>query len=223
MITHDAAPLCGLRYIFEPKAYQHAPGFPRLDIFLEDGSAQPETRSPSLEMDIADGIQPITRLTLHHGSAQGERYQVCAGRIVASDDRGDTMKLFTFGGDLCVRREDGFTVCTITSPAPILPLHLHQPCDISERLAEEVEVLLARRRAAWAIDPLAYQHRLVQADPRVLYQACLEKLCHQFRDFCLEAEHDFMLEFTHFLQSEIQTIQKMGGWPPNLCSLEKLL
>jgi hypothetical protein len=90
------------------------------------------------------------------------------------------------------------------------------------RLAEEVEVLLAHRRAAWGCDPGAYEQRLALANPHTLYCACLERLSIQFQDFYLEAEHDFMRQFTRFLHAEIQTIQQMGEWPLKLFSLEDL-
>ena len=122
---------------------------------------------------------------------------------------------------MCRRSQS--TLCQIASRAPLIPLQLLFRRSISMRLAEEVEVLMAHRRAAWACDPGAYEQRLARADPLSLYCTCLERLSIRLQHFCREVEPAFIMQFACFLEAEIQTLREMGEWPPAVPPIEEIL
>jgi hypothetical protein len=224
MVSGDTLAIDGLRYLFYPERYPHAPGYPRLDILLPEGSEEMQGRAPCLIFDAIDGNRSIERVCIQHTAVIGEEsYRMCAGRLILSGVQDEPVQIFTFGSTMNLGHRARATLCQITSPAPLIPLQLAYRHSTAMRLAEEIEVLFAQRRAAWGYDPGAYEQQLALADPHTLYLACLEALSIEFQDFCLEAEHDFILEFISFLQTEIQTIQKLGEWPSHLCSLKDLI
>jgi hypothetical protein len=224
MVAADMLGVEGLRYLFYPKYYPHAPGYPRLDVLLPERSKVTEGTAVCLTFDSVTAGGVIERVTLQHELAVHEaEYQVCAGRMILSGMTDEPNQIFTFGGSMSLGQRAWTTLCQITSPAPLIPLRLAYRHSVSMRLAEEVEALFARRRAAWACDPGAFDQRLAAADPLKLYCACLLTLSIKFSDYDIEAEHDFIRHFTHFLQSEIESLQQMGNWPLNRCLLEDIL
>lgn len=224
MIAQDTASVNDLRYSFHPKSYLHAPGYPRLEVFLQELKTEHSSYSQRLQVDVVDVMQPIRRLIIQHGKAlEEDHYRICAGRIIMATHQDQAMHIFTFGADLQVRCEGNHTICIITSTAPILPLDPLHRHEVSFRLAEEIEGALARRHAAWRCDPGAYEERLIKVDPHKFYCTCLAALSEQFRRIPYEAEHESSHQLTAFLNEEISTLQERREWPSYVCSLDELL
>lgn len=153
----------------------------------------------------------------HPWRGPGRRYRAYPGQVTWGDRKDETVKAFTFGGELRIESEETHTTCVLTSPAPII--YLVRGSLVPTTLALEVEILLAERRAAWIHDPGAFERRLVAAAPVALYRACLKALKEKFQNFDLEAQNESIRQFVHFLDRETRTRREAGERAPELDEL----
>jgi hypothetical protein len=215
-----AAPELGYR--FHPKRYAHSPGHPRLDVILPATPSEEHYDPERLRVRVASIHGGVEYIVLHHPWHSAiTRYRACAGRVILWDRRGKEVVTFTFGGDLSIEPGEAHTTCTLASPAPIILL-TDEPT-IPRTLAEEVEVLLARRRAAWGLDKKEYEQRLASADPLALYAACLEVLSETPRTFREGPGDERARQFRRFVQAEIEALREADLWPPTVPALDELL
>jgi hypothetical protein len=215
-----AAPELGYR--FHPKRYAHSPGHPRLDVVLPATPSEEHYDPERLRVRVASIHGGVEYIVMHHPwHSATTRYRACAGRVILWDRRGKEVVAFTFGGDLSIEPGEPHTTCTLTSPAPIILL-TGEPTT-PRTLAEEVEVLLARRRAAWGLDKKEYEHRLASADPLTLYAACLEALDETLRTFWGGREDERARQFGRFVRAEIGALHAADLWPPAVPALDELL
>ncbi|MEA3439812.1 MAG: hypothetical protein U9R58_05985 [Chloroflexota bacterium] len=81
-------------------------------------------------------------------------------------------------------------------------------------LANEIAILLAKRRAEELPDLRSYSKGLVSTDPLVLYCACLKALKEKFNDFYYSySESPSMFAFFNFLTTEIDSLHAENLWP----------
>jgi len=73
-----------------------------------------------------------------------------------------------------------------------------------------VESLLAERRAAWLHNPAAFDHRLAEADPRLLYSACLAALSQKFARFLAHNNEPFN-QLVHFINHQLDNSPDISG------------
>lgn len=212
-------------YHFFPKRYPHAPGYPRLDVDLIDVPTfrhyDPEYLDIPVARNTSAGQTPrVEVLKIYHPWTLKGEYKVCAGPVVLTDRVGKEVEAFTFGGDLRIQLEENYTTCSHESPAPIL--EIKKGDDIPRILAEEMEIILAERRAAWIPNEEDYERRLVKADPLDLYIACLDFLREKY-----EKNSRKELPHTHhslkFIHEEIDVLRKLGVWPFLVPRIDKLL
>jgi hypothetical protein len=143
-----------------------------------------------------------------------------AGQVDLYDRYDEVVTFFTFGGDLHASPEDGRTLCTLTSPAPII--HLYDEPSPTSLLGVEGEAMLARRRAAWGEDRAAYRARLAKVDPFLLYAALLENLEARFKHFPQDAREDVQ-DIINYLHATLHRLHHSPGWPASVPTIEELL
>jgi hypothetical protein len=143
-----------------------------------------------------------------------------AGQVDLYDRFNEVVTFFTFGGDLHASPEDGRTLCTLTSPAPII--HLYGELSSASLLGVEAEAMLARRRAAWGADRATYRERLAKVDPFLLYAALLENLEARFKQFPPDVREDAQ-DFINYLHATLHRLRRSPGWPASIPSIEDLL
>lgn len=211
-------------YIFYPREYPHAPGHPRLDVFLRAEPTlrhfDPQTVRLRVQTRAAVGAGAPEDLVVHHPWMAYESYNVYPGRIRLRDRFGKREEAFTFGGAMAIDTSEKVTVCSITSDAPILELFGGRR--LADLLASEVEILLAEQRARADVDRSTFESRLDGMSPMELYAGCLESLRRRFR-----ASHHKELPHVQgllaFVRDEIEALQGRGQWPANAASLEERL
>jgi hypothetical protein len=188
-----------LGYNFAPPADPALPGHPRLEIVIH---ATPTERHFDPER-VCVPIRTITdrsdELHVTHPWPQAEDYPVILGRISLHDRKGKQVEAFTLGGQLHIEPQDQSTLCSVSSTGPIFSLLV--PDTLSAILAEEIEILIAERRAAWAGAPAAFEKRLLQCESQQLYLACLRALADRLADYPF-IEDDPLNQLIHFLRSE---------------------
>ena len=214
-----------LGYQLFERRYPHAPGYPRVDIYIRPIPSwhhfDPEVLNLLVCSPESEGEARVAQpLTVYHPWPGEEHYQVLAGPIDLIDRQGQKRDIFSFGGKLTIHSSEELTACTLESPAPLL---VEGGLDTLPRvLAEEAEILLAQRRSAWLPGLEDYEQRLIQARPDVLYAACLKALHERF--LCLRQSGDQPAQdFCNFLHAEIDALDREGDWPALLPRIEDLL
>lgn len=207
-----------LGYVFYPAA-KNSFGGVRFDVIFHE---QPTLRHYDPERVQATIAGQLTPETIHlHFSSTSAQFRLCPGRIVVTDRVGKQVSVFCFGGDLQVVQHPPKTVCVFQSSSPILDLTTYHSAEML--FANEVEILLAQRRAAWLPQqPFLFEQRLAQVDPALLYMVCLHTVATKFRSFPHMDDPAYQ-EVVHLLHEEMKVWQSNGRWPATLPTLAELL
>jgi len=207
-------------YWFTPPESSHAPGGSRLDIFINENPTEHHFDPEKLHLWVKSKAISIQSLTIRHPWDFAPTYQALAGSIEATDRNGKKEEAYTFGGSLKIESQNTFTVCTLESPAPIL--EISSTGQISMLFIEEIEILLAERRAALLSKPHTYEKRLMNADPFKLYLACLNALIEKI-EYSNHKEVLHISEFLNFLHVEDKRLKDEGLKPLFVPALEEIL
>ena len=205
----------GLGYEFSSSSYSKNTGYFRADIILRPNPTHKHFDPERVFFVISDH-ESIERLIISYTTGpQFNKYRVVAGLIRIQDRKGKVVFAFTFGGELQIVEEEQKKICTLISTAPIL--QFLQPTVV--RFIEDVEILLAKRRAYWGSNPNEFETRLAAVEPLVLYVACLEYLIEKYKDPILEIS----LSLKHYLQAEHYTLHKEHKLPHYSMPLRELI
>ena len=124
------------------------------------------------------------------------------------------------GGSLEIETQDTWTACILTSPAPILEITSNEA--VEEIFIEELEILLAERKAALLYETNDFDARIINAHPLELYTSMLNALIDKF-DHNHHKEYPQVLELINFLHDEKRRLQDESLLPLFTPSLEELL
>lgn len=207
-------------YYLYPPLHPGDPGHRQLDIILRQNPTQRHFDPEQITLNIASPIGGVEKLIIELPFSGNDHYQVVAGRIIMKDRLGKTTEIFSFGGRLTLTIEQDYTICMLRSAAPILDL-LYQDSPAAT-LAQEVEILLAQRRAAWSNDLGLYEQHLAVVDPLVLYHACLDALREKLKHFPLN-ETLQLQKFIHLLKVESKSVHQEHHLQGETASLSELL
>lgn len=217
--TVDISQEPDLGYLFYPLAGNGIFGNSRLDVIMHQHPTLRHYDPESVRCTVA-GTESAVTLLIHY-TTQSAHYRVCAGRILITDRVEKHVEAFCFGGTLDIIHRAQETICVFQSPVPILDMNTYHSPDML--LANEVEILIAERRAAWDPQhPHDFAAHLAQLDPTALFATSLEVLTAKFsnRHFLLEPSYR---QFFHMLEEERDTWQKNGRWPITVPRLTDLL
>lgn len=207
-------------YWFTPPESRHAPGGSRLDIFINEKPTEHHFDPEKLHLWVMSKENSTESLTIYHPWDFAPTYRALAGSIEAIDRYGKKEEAYTFGGSLKIESQKTFTVCTLESSAPILDISSADL--ISMLFIEEIEILLAERRAELLSKPHTYEKRLMNADPFTLYLACLNALIDKF-EHSPRKEGLHINEFLNFLHVEGKRLKDEGLTPLYVSALEEVL
>lgn len=146
-----------------------------LAVALRDKPTEAHYDPESLRLTLltTEGNVQERKLTRHLPLAQ--EVKVCPGPVHLMDRLGKQMVFYSFGGTLRCQQEDEKIVFMLQSSVPILELG-EDEADFQNLLAAECEAHLAKFHVAWAQDDAGYMQRLLQTDPRLLFQAIIGTL-----------------------------------------------
>ncbi len=187
-------------YRFEPFADPRLPGHPKLQVVIYAQPTLQHYDPESIEVPIVTSSHHLESRLIRHLAPRHETLRVCAGTIIIRDRVNKEVEVFSLGGELSIDSHFDHTVCTLISPAPIFDLLSEH--SLSVLVAEEIEMLLAERRAAWAARPNLFDERLACAEPWLLFAACLKALSVRFAHHSVSID-DPDYHLIHFLRSEI--------------------
>jgi hypothetical protein len=163
---------------------------------------------------ISDG-EGIENITITYKGLQQNKYRVVPGSVRIQDHKGKVVFAFTFGGDLQIEMEGQEKICTLVSTAPIF-VYL-QPTIL--RFIEEVEIILAERRANWENDPHEFETRLAKTEPLILYATCLNHLT----DLYEHTQDNGTQHLVHFMKTELQELREEHALPLYIPPISELL
>lgn len=198
---------------FKPRVSSHTPGYKRVDIIIHDSPTYSHFDPEKVCLSTLSVEGCVESLIIHHPYSlilSKKKHRVCAGTVTLTDRKGKNVDIFTFGGSIRIDSQETKTLCVLESPAPIL--HLNNSNQIARILAEEVEILLAERRASWLPDIEAYEKQLAKIDPTILYVSCLNAIKSNFSNLQNSGgSHDIQL-ILDFIRTEIRWLHKQHIW-----------
>lgn len=191
-----------LGYEFDPLPIPEHPGSRSLTVRIAEKPTHKHYDPEIVRTTMITDEKLLATLVISHPWIGLPEYCLSAGLIRISDRRNEIVDAFTLGGTLKITREDSQTSLVFESSAPIFPKLLSE--HDSFQIANQIETLLAERRAIWAFDPEEYQQRLVQLKPENLYWLCIQELQERFSD---RAIHNNTTEtLSSFFYAEVQRL-----------------
>ncbi len=194
-------------YSFTPRLGAGLHAHTRLEIHLRSAPTHHHFDPEEVLLDeILTGSPPqISHLRVAHPWPRAEEHLACCGPLIAVDRLGKEVQAFTFGGALGIQPGENQTIAVLTSPAPIFEVNPLNP--VTELFIDEIEILLAMRRAANLETPGLYEQRLASSESLALYHACLRGVQQRLHSL---GELDAPLPSTLWnqLAAEIQRIEQ---------------
>ncbi|GIK55310.1 MAG: hypothetical protein HND44_12845 [Chloroflexi bacterium] len=208
-----------LGYVFYPATAENNFGSTRFDVILSEHPTRRHYDPENVQVTIARQTH-VDAIHLNY-TAPPAQFRVCPGRIVLTDRVHKQVSAFCFGGDLRIIHQPPDAICVFQSPVSILDITTYHSAHML--FANEVEILIAERRAAWdPHHPHQFEQHLAQVDPTLLYAACLDTLATKFAAMP-HSNDPARRQFVHLLQKEIKSWQQNGRWPLAIPKLTELL
>jgi hypothetical protein len=200
-------------FLFSPLSKLPDLGYGTVEIYI--GSAPIERF-----FDTHQAIFPIvndgslSQLIIEHpllGEGSHAQHHICAGRFRFYKKDGDEHQGFSLGGDLEIKQDDQWISCSLTSSAPIYNLQ-EDPSSLNHWLVDEIEGLLARRRADYGENDNVFLDRLQTTDPFVLFIATLAHVNKEIQALSPAARASYQVQYDH-LRHIIHTLESADEWP----------
>jgi hypothetical protein len=212
-------------YLFYPSRYRPAIGHEKLDVFL---SPAPTGRVFDcagfyLRARADEWATPTTISLVHNAEMPARSYHVTPGRFWLYDFGGHSLEGFSFGGNLIAVCQNGQTVCSLESNAPILELD-PDSYDVERIFVDAVEAIAGVLRAEWRDDGDAeWLSNLASVEPLALFVSCLVTVQASLND----GGHDGdSMRLKTWIRRAIRSLRNAGEWPeqtPTLSQLEQAL
>jgi len=192
-------------YLYHYPKLDHPTDKFRLDIFISSEPTEKHFDVLRLSLPVSDQNGVIDNLKVVHPWSHKNTYHVCAGVVVMEDRKGKKEEAFSFGGELKILTEGDQTRCSLVSSAPILEITGAVP--INELFIEELEIILAKQRAAHGPDN-NFESSLCAVPPQDLCLACVRELQLKLKQSADRTELEFQL--LSFLQKEEHRLFSAG-------------
>ncbi|MCB8983721.1 MAG: hypothetical protein H6659_07860 [Ardenticatenaceae bacterium] len=205
-------------YLFHP-GHSHF-GYEQVDVTLTTEPTQEHFDPEKVHLYVGSG-RSVQSLDIHHPWHLAADYPIIAGRIILTDRRQKHVEVFTLGGQMTITGQPEQTKCVFTSPAPFMDLITGH--SVSTLLVNEIEILLAERRAARNFRISGeFDNLLLAVDPLTLYTCCLHHIREKFKHYPIYYDH-VLQHFRYLLQLEIEQLQSDDLWPDHMPELAELI
>jgi len=210
--------------VVSPFPYHPAVGIAGLKVYLSSAPQPRAFDAARLRLPVIrqDELQELEVEPSNIPLIEGNQLRIAAGRFALYDHTGHAQYGFTLGGQLELGSQDGLTVCTLHSTAPIFLLQ-EDPEAPDVLLADELDSLVARRRAVWGAKEEGFARRMLAADPMHLLAACLEKIEARLKRILAHSHDDQYASIVHFIDHIRLTLKNAGKWPAVTPSIDDLL
>jgi hypothetical protein len=166
----------------------------------------------------------LTELIIEHpllSEGTHAQHHICAGRFRFYEKDGDEHQGYSLGGDLEIRQDDEWISCSLTSSAPIFNLQ-EDPLSSNHWLVDEIEGILARRRASYGENDNIFLDRLQALDPFVLFIAALALVNQDMQALSPAGRASYQVQYDH-IRHFIHTLDAANEWPTVPPSINELL
>jgi len=210
-----------LGYLYLPFRHGGSNGFRELIINIPEQPSH-EHFDP-VEVHVHAVVHPgvIEEHTLFHPYTAHAKMSLAPGKIIIQDRRGKREEAFNFGSRLTILNQPESTQCRIVSEAPILPDN--RTGSVTADLVDEIEILLAERRAAWlGRGEEEFEKKLLSVNPLLLCAALLNEISSEFKDHQLQSLSTNR-RLLAFVREEIHLLRENGRWPADVPPMEELI
>lgn len=205
-------------YLFHPG--RSCFGYEQVDVILTAKPTQEHFDPEKVHVNVGTG-RSVQAVDIHHPWRAAHEYPVVAGRIILSDRVKKHVEIFTLGGRLTINDQPEKTTCIFTSTTPFLDLISGH--SVSTLLANEIEILLAERRAVRNFRISSeFDNLLLAIDPLLLYTCSLHIIREKFKQYPYYYD-PVVQHFKHQLNQEIDRLRLDNVWPNNLPKIEELI
>ncbi len=215
------ARLNSIGYVFESSKYNPALGYSQLKVRISGKPTQRFFDVKLLSVPTFDGrFFRHTHITRHE-LAPTETFKACIGELGMETYQGETLRGFSFGGNLRASVEMGDLFCELTSNAPIFMLQ-NEPVSVSEVIASEIMDFLAQDAVKLAGHEDELYKRLSNFEPYQLFLSCLVSLKKRVEAVPMAQRREGYHKLVSNLNRAIQIVHDADGWDGNSPSLEDL-
>lgn len=197
-------------YYMPPKHHVHSPGYPGLVVAVRTHPTGAHYDPASMELCLQTHQSTIERVRLTQRGIGRTPRCVCPGDITLCDRFNKRVGFYSFGAILNRVVGPDITIYALASSAPILSLEADDDNTLPEQLRAETERLLARHRARWGGDNVAFAQRLLAIEPLTLYFAALRSIRLNYT-----RHPELRCQFSHLfemIQREIRWQRESGCW-----------
>ena len=147
------------------------------------------------------------------------RRRAIIGIIEIVDRMGNKKQALTFGGVIMIESHQEYTEVVFDSPAPIIELGDEKSA--RQGLAEEVRVLMAKRRAAYKLSDYVFFDRLDRASSIDLYAGCVFSLIERLKKYAPNT--DTCQELMRLLQLERDRMKEERLYSHHITGIEDIV
>ena len=210
-----------LGYRFIPFEHRDSIGFKDLVINITEKQTGEHFDPVHVNIPAAfNGNKSYEHLTVFHPFTAASELQLAPGIITIKDRKGKKEEAFSFGGKVHIDVQPSCTTCCLVSNAPIL--FSNHSNKIIQCLMEEIQILLAERRASWIRDEEAFERKMMACDPLILYTAILSSIKAHFSDRELQSIGPNR-KMLNLIRREINDLKHTGEWPTDIPPISELL
>lgn len=207
-------------YYLLPKSHSHSPGYTGLLVAIRERPTKKHFDPERISLQVLDEQGVPQGMTFHLKWHLTKSRRVCAGRVILRDREEKEIEFYTFGGSCESVSVSGETVYSLRSTAPILQL-TEKGESLSDLLAGEMEILIAKQHVRWGEDDEGYGRQLAQIEPVQLYVMSISSLLVRTRRE--GGWRKEVVEVNTMLLEERNWLEEVGQWPDRPPQPEELL
>ena len=216
------AKLASYGYEFEASKYPAGLGYSRLRLVISGRPTQRFFDVKTLHIPTFDGrFYHQTQVTRHELEPK-EMFKVCIGQLSLDSYQGESLRAFSFGGQLQAVVTQDDLLCDLTSTAPIFKLQ-DDPGMVGYIIAEEIMELLAEKQARLARHEDELYSRLGKFEPYQLFLACIVSLEKRAESYPVNLRRENYHKLVSALHRAINIVKETDGWDGRSPSIEDLL
>ncbi len=227
-MRHDVFNPQDFGYFFASHSHVGLHGHSKLEVRLSDQPSYQHFDPEDIELNVivpsASGAVPqLNEIHLNHPWTGLDRYEVSCGHVFIYDRKGKKVDAFTFGCSVKIQTDKEKTNATFESPVSIFEVTPVNP--VIDLFVDEVEILLAMRRAAWLKQNPhlhAYEERLCQVKPTDLYIACLQGVEERLTRIS-NGSSELGLHLRTAIRAELHWLKETGIWLGDRKRLEDVI
>ena len=209
-------------FLYRPPDQVEMPGYGELTINLYNQPIHAFFNTKVTRLPVVGQEGRIEHRAITHPWHGLHSLRLCLGRIWLVDHAEHPVEAFTWGGTATISDQGTYTICHVTSPAPIFDLASSNTHCLA--LVSELEAWLARCRASWGTDDAGFERCLAAIDPSTLLVASLCSLDQTLQQLPPQIQEEMGYEaMQQIVHTAIDCLQKCGSWPQMVPSLIDLL